>query len=207
VKVELAVAIPAIGPNARPSAPAAEAVAGPPAAPSHAAVIPAAEPEAAPSIGRTSPADRVVTSEPTDSAEHQAAERKAGRRPLRALVVDDDPDIRMIVTATLRKMAIPIEVVQAQDGIEALEKAREATPDLAVLDVMMPRMDGFETCHALRESVRTAFVPILMLTASADQDSRTKGYLIGTDDYMAKPFLPVDLRLRIARLLRRTYGI
>jgi DNA-binding response OmpR family regulator len=130
-----------------------------------------------------------------------------GHRPLRALVVDDDPDIRLIVTATLRKMAIPIEVVQAHDGFDALEKAREAPPDLVVLDVMMPRMDGFETCRGLRGNVRTAFVPILMLTASADQDSRTKGYLIGTDDYMAKPFLPVDLKLRIARLLRRTYGI
>ena len=207
VKVEVAVSMPAPGASTGPSAPAAEAVAGPPAAPAPPAVMPAAEPDAAPSIERTTLADRVVASEPEHLAEFPAAGPKAGRRPLRALVVDDDPDIRMIVTATLRKMAIPIEVVQAQDGIEALEKAREATPDLAVLDVMMPRMDGFETCHALRESVRTAFVPILMLTASADQDSRTKGYLIGTDDYMAKPFLPVDLRLRVARLLRRTYGI
>jgi CheY-like chemotaxis protein/RNA polymerase subunit RPABC4/transcription elongation factor Spt4 len=131
----------------------------------------------------------------------------ASRRSLRVLVVDDDPDIRMIVSATLRKLDVPVEVVQAEDGVQAVEKARAATPDLVVLDVMMPRMDGFETCRALREDVRTAFVPILMLTASADQDSRTKGYLIGTDDYMAKPFLPVDLKLRIARLLRRTYGI
>ena len=69
------------------------------------------------------------------------------------------------------------------------------------------RADGFDTCRALRADVRTAFVPILMLTASADHDSRTKGYLIGTDDYMSKPFLPVDLKLRISRLLRRTYGI
>ena len=126
----------------------------------------------------------------------QAVESSAVRRPLRALVVDDDPDIRMIVAATLRKMAVPMDVVQAADGFEALEKAREATPDLVVLDVMMPRMDGFETCRGLRAKVQTAFVPILMLTASADQDSRTKGYLIGTDDYMAKPFLPVDLKLQ-----------
>jgi DNA-binding response OmpR family regulator len=126
---------------------------------------------------------------------------------LRVLVVDDDPDLRMIVSATLRKLHVPVEVVQAEDGMAAVEKAKEATPDLVVLDVMMPRMDGFDTCRALRADVRTAFVPILMLTASADQDSRTKGYLIGTDDYMAKPFLPVDLKLRIARLLRRTYGI
>jgi DNA-binding response OmpR family regulator len=55
--------------------------------------------------------------------------------------------------------------------------------------------------------VRTAFVPILILTASVDQASRTKAYLIGTDDYMAKPFLPVDLKMRVARLLRRSYGI
>jgi CheY-like chemotaxis protein/RNA polymerase subunit RPABC4/transcription elongation factor Spt4 len=136
-----------------------------------------------------------------------AADPLAGQRPLRVLVVDDDPDIRMIVSATLRKMAMPIEVVQAQDGFEALEKARETPPDLVVLDVMMPHMDGFEACRGLRNNVRTAFVPILMLTASADQDSRTKGYLIGTDDYMSKPFLPVDLKLRVARLLRRTYGI
>jgi len=131
----------------------------------------------------------------------------AGRRPLRVLVVDDDADLRMIVGATLRKLHVPVDVVQAEDGVAALEKAMAATPDLVVLDVMMPRMDGFETCRALRENVRTAFIPILMLTASADQDSRTKGYLLGTDDYMAKPFLPVDLKLRIARLLRRTYGI
>jgi len=129
------------------------------------------------------------------------------RRPLRMLVVDDDPDIRMIVGATLRKLPVPVDIVEAEDGQDAVEKALTTTPDLVVLDVMMPRMDGFDTCRALRGNVRTAFVPILMLTASADQGSRTKGYLIGTDDYMAKPFLPIDLKMRVTRLLRRTYGI
>ncbi|MGE5199870.1 MAG: response regulator, partial [Rhodospirillaceae bacterium] len=136
-----------------------------------------------------------------------AVDPLASPRPLRVLVVDDDADIRKIVSATLRKLAVPVEVVEAEDGAEALEKAEAFTPDLVVLDVMMPRMDGFETCRALRENVRTAFVPILMLTASADQDSRTNGYLIGTDDYMSKPFQPVELKLRVGRLLRRTYGI
>jgi CheY-like chemotaxis protein len=131
----------------------------------------------------------------------------AGRDPLRVLVVDDDADIRMIVRATLRGLPVPVDVVEAENGFRALEQVKAAPPDLVVLDVMMPEMDGFETCRALREDLRTAFIPILMLTASADQDSRTKGYLIGTDDYMAKPFLPVDLKMRIARLLRRTYGI
>jgi len=137
----------------------------------------------------------------------QAATPPIGRRPLRVLVVDDDADIRMIVRATLRGLPVPVEVVQAENGVEALAKARDAAPDFVILDVMMPHMDGFDTCRALRADLKTAFVPVLMLTASADQDSRAKGYLIGTDDYMAKPFLPVDLKLRVARLLRRTYGI
>jgi CheY-like chemotaxis protein len=153
------------------------------------------------------PASPPAATPPPAPPPKPAADQPAGQRPLRVLVVDDDPDIRMIVSATLRKMAMPIEVVQAQDGFEALEKARETPPDLVVLDVMMPHMDGFEACRGLRNNVRTAFVPILMLTASADHDSRTKGYLIGTDDYLSKPFLPVDLKLRVARLLRRTYGI
>jgi len=144
---------------------------------------------------------------PAPAPVEPAVDPVTGQRPLRVLVVDDDADIRMIVSATLRNLSVPVEVVQAEDGVEAIEKATAATPDLVVLDVMMPRMDGFETCRSLRENVRTAFVPILMLTASVDQDSRTKAYLIGTDDYMAKPFLPVDLKMRIARLLRRTYGI
>jgi DNA-binding response OmpR family regulator len=85
--------------------------------------------------------------------------------------------------------------------------AEKQPPDLVVLDVMMPRLDGFETCTKLRQNVRTAFVPILMLTASADEMSRSKGYLVGTDDYMSKPFQPLDLKLRVTRLLRRTYGV
>ena len=126
---------------------------------------------------------------------------------MRFLVVDDDPDIRMIVSATLRKLPMTVQIEQAEDGQDAVEKALANPPDMMVLDVMMPRLDGFGTCRALRENVRTAFVPILMLTASADQNSRTQGYLVGTDDYMSKPFLPIDLNLRVTRLLRRTYGI
>ena len=171
------------------------------------AVVMAPAPPPAPIQAAAAPAAAAPPAAAPPPRPEPAVDPLAGRRPLRVLVVDDDPDIRMIVSATLRKMAMPIEIVQAQDGLEALEKARETPPDLVVLDVMMPRMDGFEACRGLRRNVQTAFVPILMLTASADQDSRTKGYLIGTDDYMSKPFLPVDLKLRIGRLLRRTYGI
>jgi CheY-like chemotaxis protein/RNA polymerase subunit RPABC4/transcription elongation factor Spt4 len=211
VRVEVAVSMPAAAVAAQP---AGEAVVAPPAAPEPPVVTPE-PPVVTPEPPVITPEPPVITPEPpvvSPAAEPlapagPAAAPTVNSRPLRVLVVDDDPDIRMIVAATLRKMPVPMDIVQAADGLEALEKAREATPDLVVLDVMMPRMDGFETCRGLREKVQTAFVPILMLTASADQDSRTKGYLIGTDDYMAKPFLPVDLKLRIARLLRRTYGI
>jgi len=151
--------------------------------------------------------DSTATASPAVESDPTALHAETGRRRLRVLVVDDDEDIRMIVSAALRDLPVPVEVIQAEDGVDAIEKAAAATPDLVVLDVMMPRMDGFETCRRLRESVRTAFVPILILTASVDQASRTKAYLIGTDDYMAKPFLPVDLKMRVARLLRRSYGI
>ncbi len=80
-------------------------------------------------------------------------------------------------------------------------------PDLVILDIMMPRMDGFTVCQRLREDVRTAFVPILMLTANADENSRTKGFLVGTDDYLSKPFAVPEFTARVMRLLRRTYGL
>ncbi len=136
-----------------------------------------------------------------------APEDVPAARKLRILVVDDDEDIRQVVSFTLRKLPVAVEIATAFDGQDAVEQAEDQPPDLVVLDVMMPRMDGFETCQRLRQNVRTAFVPVLMLTASADEASRTKGYLVGTDDYMSKPFMPPDLSLRVSRLLRRTYGI
>jgi type IV pilus assembly protein PilB len=126
---------------------------------------------------------------------------------LRILIVDDDEDIREVVRITLRRLPIAVDIETASDGVEALELANLRPPDLVILDIMMPRMNGFDTCQRLRQNLRTAFVPILMLTASADESSRTQGYLVGTDDYMSKPFLPIDLNMRITRLLRRTYGI
>ncbi|MDO8834643.1 MAG: ATPase, T2SS/T4P/T4SS family [Vicinamibacterales bacterium] len=171
------VAAPPVAPEMPPEAP-------PPVAPPPVAPPPVAPPPVAP------PSEAVP----------------AGRS-LRVLVVDDDEDIRQVVAFTLRKLPMKVEVTMAEDGQDAVEKATASPPDLVVLDVMMPRMDGFETCQHLRQNVRTAFVPILMLTASADESSRTKGYLMGTDDYMSKPFLPPDLNLRVTRLLRRSYGI
>jgi CheY-like chemotaxis protein len=148
------------------------------------------------------PAHAAVSPAPATMAVSEPAERR-----LRVLVVDDDDDIRQVVAFTLKALTVPVEVVEAVDGQEAVEMAETHPPDLVVLDIMMPRMDGFEACKKLRQNVRTAFVPILMLTASGDEMSRSKGFMVGTDDYVSKPFLPSDLKTRVTRLLRRTYGI
>ena len=123
------------------------------------------------------------------------------------LVVDDDPGITTVIKKALGQLSMNVEVFTASDGVEALEKMELHRPDLAILDVNMPRMDGFTVCDHLRKDIRTAFLPILMLTANDDQDNRTKGYLVGTDDYMSKPFAVPDLVARVSRLLRRTYGL
>jgi len=100
-----------------------------------------------------------------------------------------------------------VDVVTASDGQDALHQVGKKLPDMVITDVMMPRMDGFSLCENLRGDVRTAFIPIMMLTANADESARTRGYMIGTDDYMNKPFSVPDLNARVMRLLRRTYGL
>jgi len=125
----------------------------------------------------------------------------------RILVVDDDEGIKKVIQKALMQLPIEVEVEAASDGEEALGKIEQNPPDMVILDVMMPRMDGLTTCQRLRGNVRTAFIPVMMLTASADESNRTKGYLVGTDDYMNKPFSVPDLHARVMRLLRRTYGL
>jgi type IV pilus assembly protein PilB len=123
------------------------------------------------------------------------------------VVADDDPGILKVVEAALGQLPLPIEVFTASDGAQALEAIERNKADMAILDVKMPNVDGFEVCEKLRKDVRTAFLPILMLTANSDQENRTKGYLVGTDDFMSKPFALPDFLARVSRLLRRTYGI
>ncbi|HVZ61364.1 MAG TPA: response regulator, partial [Terriglobales bacterium] len=112
-----------------------------------------------------------------------------------------------IVAKGLEQLPMTVEVLTASDGAEALKIIETNLVDLVILDVMMPGMDGFAVCERLRSDMRTAFIPVLMLTASAEDDHRTKGYMIGTDDYMNKPFSMPELNLRVSRLLKRTYGL
>jgi len=183
----------------RASAAAAAAAAAPPPAPSprkkksglHPAAAPIPTPEPA------QPAARGLT--PVQAA-------PASKKP-RILIVDDDDGIKLVVRKALQQLPMEVDIITASDGVEALEKMKADPADMLVLDVMMPRMDGFTVCEKLRQDIRTTFVPILMLTANADESNRTKGYLVGADDYMNKPFNVPDLNARVTRLLRRTYGL
>ncbi|MDE2059173.1 MAG: Flp pilus assembly complex ATPase component TadA [candidate division NC10 bacterium] len=128
-------------------------------------------------------------------------------RQMKILVVDDEEDVRRIVAIALRQLPFPAEILTAGNGMEALEVVEAEQPSLVILDLMMPKMDGFEVCRRLREHVKTAFIPILMLTARGESETRTKAFLIGTDDYLMKPFEINELNARVGRLVRRTYGV
>ena len=119
----------------------------------------------------------------------------------RILVVDDEPEAVELVEFNLKQAGYA--VITAADGAEALKKARGQTPDLIVLDVMLPEMDGFEICKTLRLDPATAKIPILMLTAKAAEIDRVLGLELGADDYLTKPFSPRELLLRIKKILAR----
>ena len=115
------------------------------------------------------------------------------------LVVDDEP--RMIQFIRMNLELEGYRVTQAANGLEALNKVRDELPDLVILDVMMPELDGFETLRMLRE---VSSVPVIMLTVKADEDDKFKGLELGVDDYVTKPFSPRELASRVKAALRRT---
>jgi diguanylate cyclase (GGDEF)-like protein len=121
--------------------------------------------------------------------------------PETILVVDDDPDIARFVEVNLRSAGYDVAV--AGDGQEALEKAQELRPDLVLLDVMMPRIDGFEVAQRLRKNPQTANASIIMLTAKALSADKVTGLQSGADDYIIKPFDPIELLARVKGTLRR----
>ncbi|MGB8348654.1 MAG: response regulator transcription factor [Ktedonobacteraceae bacterium] len=121
------------------------------------------------------------------------------QRDMTVLVVDDEPRIRDLVRMNLEMERY--RVLEACDGREALDQLREHLPDLVVLDVMMPDMDGFETLKAIRE---VSTVPVIMLTVRQSEQDKIRGLDLGADDYLAKPFSPRELLSRIRALLRRS---
>jgi len=119
----------------------------------------------------------------------------------RILIVEDDPDIAQLVTRYLEKAGYATDHVPS--GREALQALAAKLPDAMVLDLMLPQVDGLEVCRQVRANDATAALPIIMLTARADESERIVGLEIGADDYLAKPFSPNELVARVRAVLRR----
>jgi DNA-binding response OmpR family regulator len=119
----------------------------------------------------------------------------------RILIVEDDPDIAELVARYLDKAGFTTE--RTASGRDALATIAATPPDLIVLDLMLPQVDGIEVCRAVRGDPKTSSVPIIMLTARADESERIVGLELGADDYMTKPFSPNELVARVRALLRR----
>ncbi|WP_188735083.1 response regulator transcription factor [Oceanobacillus neutriphilus] len=115
------------------------------------------------------------------------------------LIVDDDTHIRELVGLLLRNEGF--QVYEASDGIKALKKLESVQVDMVILDIMMPNMDGWELCQELREFYD---FPVLMLTAKRETSQKLKGFDMGTDDYLVKPFEPLELAARVKALLKRS---
>ncbi|MED1169445.1 envelope stress response regulator transcription factor HitR, partial [Bacillus paranthracis] len=114
------------------------------------------------------------------------------------LIVDDDPHIRELVSVFLEREGF--QTYEAIDGLDALQKIDEVKVDMVILDIMMPNMDGFDVCFELRKYYD---IPILMLTAKGETSQKVKGFHLGTDDYLVKPFDPIELVVRVKALLKR----
>lgn len=120
---------------------------------------------------------------------------------MNVLVVDDDPDIRELVTFKLEQMGHT--VTTENDGEGGLAAALADVPDLILLDVMMPKLTGIEVCQKLRDAPQTAAVPVMLITAKAQEVDVERGFAAGADDYIVKPFSPRELASRVEAMLAR----
>jgi DNA-binding response OmpR family regulator len=124
-----------------------------------------------------------------------------GNGPARIMIVEDDETVSEVVARYLERDGFRVDIVA--DGHDALERAARSPPDLMVLDIMLPGMDGLEVCRRMRANTDT---PIIMLTALGEENDRVLGLEIGADDYMTKPFSPRELSARVRSVLRRAAG-
>jgi PleD family two-component response regulator len=132
-----------------------------------------------------------------DSEDHDKEKKK-----YTILVVDDDPNIRELIVETLGEEKY--QPIEARDGKEALSICEREKPDIIILDVMMPDLDGLEVCLRLRGEILTSHIPIILLTAKGLLEDKIKGMETGADDYLTKPFDPLELEARISMHLRRS---
>jgi len=122
----------------------------------------------------------------------------------RVLIVDDDSDIQRLVSYNLSQAGY--QVTTANTGRKALESVQKEPPDLIILDLMLPDIDGMEVCRTLRQRISSHPIPIVMLTARGEEIDRVVGFELGADDYVAKPFSPRELVLRVKSIFRRMKG-
>ncbi|HLW70620.1 MAG TPA: response regulator [Candidatus Binataceae bacterium] len=132
---------------------------------------------------------------------NQTAEATRERIRQKILVVEDEADIRELLCYSLTQEGYAVE--EAADGAEALERVNRRAPDLAMLDLMLPRMSGLEVCRRLRANPETARLPVIMVTAKGAEVDRILGLEMGADDYVVKPFSPREVVARVKALLRR----
>ena len=118
------------------------------------------------------------------------------------LIVEDEPPLVELLRYNLEKEGYLVDV--AEDGVAALERVRGSTPDLIILDWMLPELSGIEVCRQLRADPDTKEVPVIMLTARGEEADRLKGLASGADDYVVKPFSPAELLARVRAVLRRS---
>ncbi len=127
----------------------------------------------------------------------------SARPPTRILVAEDDPDIGGLLEHYLRKAGFMATVVTS--GRDVMPQIKREAPDLVVLDLMLPGLDGLQVCRAIRADANTAAIPIIMLTAKAEESDRIVGLELGADDYITKPFSPNEVVARVRALLRRAH--
>lgn len=119
----------------------------------------------------------------------------------RILIIEDDPDIAELIARYLQQAGHVID--RLSTGAEAIRRVRSTSPELIILDIMLPGVDGLRVCQALRSDTETARVPIIMVTARDEESDRVSGLDLGADDYVTKPFSPKELTARVNALLRR----
>ena len=123
----------------------------------------------------------------------------------RILVVDDDNAINELIKINLELLGY--EVITAYNGLQGYTLAKQELPDLIILDIMMPDVDGYTVAKRVRENPETKDIPILMLTAMGQLEDKVKGFDIGVDDYLVKPFEMEELKVRVRALLKRAHSI
>jgi len=119
------------------------------------------------------------------------------------LIVDDEKDIRELIAMNLMREEA-YQILEAEDGLQALRQAKNERPDLIILDLMLPQMDGLTVYRNLRDNAITSQIPVIMLTARGRLEQKLEGLELGADDYIPKPFSPKELMLRVRNLLRRS---